>query len=645
MSALLILSLVLNLIRRNSLNDIAINDGVPPANRSALNNGIDVITAVTQVRERLNDLNQVKVHLVDDVDTAFEMMRWLSLQETIAVDTETTGLDTHKDKVRLVQIGSRLEGWAIPWERWNGVFHDIIRRFRGIYIAHNAKFDVAMLDAAGACLPRDRIVDTRIMHHILYPTRSSALKSIATRLVDPRAAHAQKKLDEAISSRGGWTWADVPIDFEPYWSYGALDTVLTHRILDILGEEIYQQDAMKAFEIENTVQWSILKMEQRGVHIDVSYAKKYQQEFNDYCTHVEKWCRDEYGISPGSNKDVIRILNDEGVDFTKTTKGGSLSLDKEVLEGIEHPLAQAVLQRRQLQKLASTYLRHYIEEIDENNCIHPTINQLGTRTSRMSMQQPNFQNLPRRSESNKFAQIIRNCVNSRYDDGALFMCDFDQIEMRAIAHLSKDQGLINAFNGPDDFFITLARSIYNDNTITDKKDPRRQVTKNAGYAKIYGAGIPKFALTAGIPEQQARFVMQTFDKLFSKVPAFQKRIQHEAMRTRNETGDMGFVQCPLTGRIHHADIGKEYALVNYVTQGFAAQLFKMKIIELDYAGLDEFMILPVHDEIILDVPCNEQSNVVTTLNDIMNDDTIISVPVTAGISYGKRWGEKEDYVT
>ena len=92
------------------MNDVAINDGVPPANRWALNNGIDVITAVTQVRERLNDLNQVKVHFVDDIDTAFEMMRWLSLQETIAVDTETTGLDTHKDKVRLVQIGSRLEG-------------------------------------------------------------------------------------------------------------------------------------------------------------------------------------------------------------------------------------------------------------------------------------------------------------------------------------------------------------------------------------------------------------------------------------------------------------------------------------------------------------------------------------------------------
>jgi DNA polymerase I len=115
------------------------------------------------------------------------------------------------------------------------------------------------------------------------------------------------------------------------------------------------------------------------------------------------------------------------------------------------------------------------------------------------------------------------------------------------------------------------------------------------------------------------------------------------MRTRKETGDLGFITCPLTGRVHAADHGKEYALVNYVTQGFAAQLFKMKIIELDNAGLGNFMTIPVHDEIMLDVPKENEMEVVEALKDIMNDDQIISVPVTAGIAHGARWGEKEDY--
>lgn len=591
----------------------------------------------------MSDISNVKVHLVDSVDRAFEMMRWLSNKKTIGVDTETTGLDTQRDTVRLVQIGSSNNGWAIPWDQWNGVFSEVVRRFDGHFIMHNAKFDYSMLKRMGVEVPTHRIRDTRIMHHILDPVKSTALKNIASRLVDPRAANPQKELDEALGKKGGWTWATIPIDFTPYWSYGALDTVLTHRIYDVLWPRI-EAEAPKAFEIENDVQWIIQRMEDYGVFIDHDYAVKYEQRFIEYCANVDDWCMNEYGIKPGSNKDVVHILQADGVDFVKATARGAIALDKEVLAGIDHPLAEAILNRRQLQKLASTYLKHYIHEVDENNLIHPSINTLGARTSRMSMSNPNFQNLPRKSEKNKSAEIIRNCVTTRYgNDGLLLMCDFDQIEMRGMAHLAEDQGLINAFNGSDDFFVTLARSIYRDDSIV-KSDPRRQITKNAGYAKIYGAGISKFAATAGVSEQQAREVMTGFDTLFPNVPRFQKRIQNEAMQRRQETDDCGYVKCSLTGRYHMADVGKEYALVNYLTQGMAAQLFKIKLVELSNAGLDSFMMLPVHDEIILDVPKNEENNVVTVLNDIMNDKDLLSVPVTAGISSGIRWGEKQDYV-
>jgi len=98
----------------------------------------------------------------------------------------------------------------------------------------------------------------------------------------------------------------------------------------------------------------------------------------------------------------------------------------------------------------------------------------------------------------------------------------------------------------------------------------------------------------------------------------------------------------LTGRRHVADPGREYALVNYMIQGTAAEIFKTKLLELAAAGLDEYMILPVHDEIILDVPRDVQDSVVKTIRDIMNDDTIISVPITAGVASGERWGEKVD---
>jgi DNA polymerase-1 len=221
--------------------------------------------------------------------------------------------------------------------------------------------------------------------------------------------------------------------------------------------------------------------------------------------------------------------------------------------------------------------------------------------------------------------------------------DFDQIEMRGLAHMSQDEGLKNAFLSEDDFFINLAREVFRDPSIQSKKDPRRQVVKNVGYGKIYGAGIKKLALTARISEEQAAAAMHAFDDSFPGVRAFQNRVQRTAVERKAAEG-VGYVRSPLTQRRHPSDDGKEYALVNYLVQGLAAEMFKMKILELDAAGLDEFMVLPVHDEIIMDVPNTDLSEVINTLQGIMNDNQLLSVPVTAGIATGKRWGSKQDYV-
>jgi DNA polymerase-1 len=225
----------------------------------------------------------------------------------------------------------------------------------------------------------------------------------------------------------------------------------------------------------------------------------------------------------------------------------------------------------------------------------------------------------------------------------MVFCDFDQIEMRGLAHMSQDEGLRNAFISPDDFFIVLARSVFNDPSISSKKDPRRQVVKNVGYGKIYGAGIAKLALTARISEEQAAAAMHAFDASFPGVRAFQNRVQRTALERKKAEG-VGYVRSPLTHRRHPSDDGKEYALVNYLVQGLAAEMFKMKLIELSNAGLDKFMILPVHDEVIIDVPRDDIPDVIATLKDVMNDDKLLSIPLTAGIAVGERWGSKTDWV-
>jgi DNA polymerase-1 len=573
-------------------------------------------------------------------------MRWLGERrpdEVLGVDIETTGLKQRHDRVRLVQVGDEMTGWSIPWEDWGGVVREVVRKWDGWWVGHNfVSFDWRFLDRVGVSLPRDRLHDTRPMAHILEPTYSTALKTLASRYVDARAASMQDELDNAIGKSGGWTWATVPIDFQPYWSYGALDPILTKRLFMHHQDAVKRDGSWRGYEVELGASWVTQRMEENGAHVDRAYAAEYLKKYEKYCVDTARWVKDTYGISAGSNQAIIGVLLREGFEFTKRTKGGAASLDAEVLADIDHPLATAVLSRRKLQKISSTNLSHIVAEADADDLMHPSINPLGARTSRMSMAQPNLQNLPRASESNPAATTVRNCYTTRYGgDGRLVFCDFDQIEMRGLAHMSQDQGLRDAFLSPNDFFIELARSVFNDQTISSKKDPRRQVVKNVGYGKIYGAGITKLALTAHISEEQAAAAMHAFDASFPGVRAFQNRVQRTALERKTAEG-VGYVRSPLTHRRHPSDDGKEYALVNYLVQGLAAEMFKMKLIELENAGLGNRMILAVHDEVILDVPNDEYEDVITTLRDIMNDDKMLSVPVTAGLAYGERWGKKTD---
>lgn len=596
-------------------------------------------------------LDDVRLNLVDTIDEAYAFRRWLDQRrplDALAVDLETSGLDRWRDRVRLCQIGDGQTGWAIPWERWNGVARDAFRLWEGDWITHNGPcFDLVFLRREGVDVPQHKVHDTMVRSAVNEPHMSKALKSQCARHVDAAAAGLQEVLKGTT-----WGWDDVPIDYGPYWQYGALDPVLTYN-LEAYHRPITEAEAPRAYELELAVQFVTQRMEEYGTHVDRRGSRDAHDRFTEFCVQVETWCQENYGVKPGSNAAVIRVLQEAGYSFTKATASGAVSLDSEVLEGIEHPLAVQVLRRRQLQKLASTYLHHYITRADENDLLHPSINTLGARTSRMSMSDPNLQNLPVRG-GNPGIKVVRNMMTSRYvawdlpDDvwdpfthGSLVMCDFSQIEMRLLAHFAREQAMIDAFRGEEDFFVTLARQIFQDDSIT-KKDQRRQITKNSGYAKIYGAGVRKFAQTAGIPENQAREFLARFDALYPGVRRFQNDVLNAAMNRQAEEG-VAYARSPFTNRRFVADHRKEYALTNYLIQGSAAEILKRKLLELDAAGLGAWMFAPVHDEVLLDVPGEHVRDVVRTLQKIMNDDELLSVPIQAEVSYGRRWGTKLDW--
>lgn len=579
-------------------------------------------------------LDHVELYLVESFADAKDFNDWFvtgPMQHGhLAVDTETTGLSRFTDKVRLVQVGDMNAGWAMQWDRWSGLFVDAMTRYTGDITMFNAIFDYSMIKNMGVTLDHTRIRDVMIRLKMMEPHKRNGLKPAASRWVDPRAGAAQKELDEAIQRLG---WDGVPIDFPPYWQYGALDPVLT-VILDMKTREQVSELFEHGYDVENSVLWVLNRMMERGIPVDVEYAREQREKITAYSQSSGQWIRDTYGVSAGSNQAVVERLMDFGYEFSKQTQTGLWALDKEVLEEIDHPLAQTVLKRRQLDKIGSTYLDHYINE-NRDGRVHPSINPMGARTGRMSVASPNFQNLPRVSEGNKAASVVRNCVVAG-EGNVLLFCDFSQIETRLLAHLSEDEGLISAFHQPEDFFVTLARRVFQDPTI-GKKDPRRNVIKTFVYATIYGAGVEKQAKTTGLPLQEMQNVADAIHREFPGIKRFQNFVQQVARQNG------GTYVCPMSGRIHVADPGKEYALVNYLIQGMAAFFFKKKLLELDAAGLGEYMILPVHDEIILELPVAQAEWACEILQQVMNDVNTFRVPVAAEVSYGYRWGEKHGW--
>jgi DNA polymerase I len=593
-------------------------------------------------------LEHVKLHYIESFDDVQDYIEWFSnlpADAPIAVDTETTGFKWHGDDyVRMVQVGDLEHGWAMRWDRFSGLFIDTIKKHGDAPIdLMNAKFDYAFLRKAGVELPKSQIQDVGIMSYVLEPHMSRALKPQAKRHVDPRAGALQWQLDEAIGSRSDWSWATIPCDFELYWSYAALDTVLTAHVRSH-HLPLVQARSPRAYEIENAFQWVALKAETYGVQVDSAYAEEHYKKFTAYCDQAEKWCKDEYGVSPGSNQAVVAKLVELGYDedayFPKHTAKGAIALDAGVLEVIDHPLARAVLQRRQLQKIASTYLRFYVERADGDNIIHPSINTVGALTGRMSMSEPNLQNLPVRG-TNPGIKIVRNCIVAR-PGHTLIMVDFDQVEMRGLAIDSGDAGLIAAFQSDEDFFVSVARQVYDDPALV-KSDPRRQPVKNGMYARIYGAGLVKQAATAGVSVDQMRYVSQSLNAKFPGIETYARGVIDQAIRNGRDENSLAFTTCSLTGQRHYAERGKEYALVNYKIQGWAAKLLKLKALELDAAGLGEYIIAFVHDEIIFDVPDELVRDAIHTIQKIMNDDTMFPVAISSSVSTGQRWGEKREW--
>lgn len=601
-------------------------------------------------------LSNVNLHLVETYDDVTACLYWLAHTTTsrLGFDTEGTGLSPETDTVRLVQFGDRFEGWAIELDRWYGLVEEVVSRWvrgGGRFVAHNAPYDIAMLRKHGIIIPVHLVDDTMPLAHIADPTVSIGLKPQSARHVDAKAASMQSQLDELMHS-AGWTWATIPVTptgpARIYWTYGALDPVLTVHLWDHHAATLKQ--APRAYDLELAIGWLAEKMERKGALVDREYASAQSVELVAMYEDMTKQGRSQFGVELGSNESVVKALLADNVPLWKRTETG-WSLDKFALEGLDHPLVKLFQRRKYVEKLNSTYLRRFLEYSEFDGRLHPNINTLGFEesqsgssefgvvTSRMSMSRPNLQQLTRVGDD-PLSRIARNCIVAA-PGHTLLTFDFDQVEQRLLAHLSGDSGLAEALTGDEDFFVALTRRIYKDDSIV-KGDPRRNIIKTHTYATNYGAGLDKLATTLKLPLGEVEQIDADVRAAYPRVAEFKQAVQRVVAQRLREEGT-AYVVSPLTGRhFRTRENDKLYRLVNSLIQGMAAEIMKMKLLETEAAGLGDYLELVVHDEEILEVPDNELSDAAATLKDIMNDDTLLSIPLTSGGATAKRWADKTD---
>ena len=572
-------------------------------------------------------LPDASLNLVETFDEAESFMRWLGERRAVlAIDTETGGLDWWKDPLRLVQFGDTHTGWAVPWHLWAGLAVDALRLYTGPVVFHNAKFDLHFLRQNGVRIARDKVHDTQTMAHLVDPGNRIGLKDVSCRLVDPEAASGQSELKKAMSVNK-WTWATVPHDLPAFWVYAALDTVLTAHLYEQLRPQVVTT-YNELYEVEMAAMHVIAEMEVRGARIDLEYCELKLAELEHYSGAIRQWCEDTYGFGPGSNKQVAAQLQRDGIVLTKTTDSGAWSVDEAVLkEHSDHPLAARVLEVRHSDKLAHTYFENFLANHDDG-VLHPSVKMQGTRTGRMAIGNGLHQ-LPR-------SRFLRDTFIPRTGN-ELLTADYDQIEARLCAHFSRDPGLIAAFEEEGDFFANLGKQMYNDPSFT-KADPRRPVVKNGTYAKIYCSGVQTFADTIGVPFAEAATFLALYDATFPGVKRLQREIDTVAL-ARYQNEGTAYVTTQLGRREPVEDPKWSYKLVNYLIQGTAADILKTKIVELDAAGACEYLILPVHDEVVFDVPAAEAQDLMHLVTEVMADDSY-AVPLTAGAEIIDRWGEK-----
>ena len=436
---------------------------------------------------------------------------------------------------------------------------------------------------------------------------------------------------------------------EDPWRRVASEAAAVALLAPVLEEDIDRQGLRHLLEeVELPLASVLARMEARGVRLDVPYLEEMGESVRDRMAtlkaEVFRHAGQEFNLN--SPPQLREILYDQlGLQPGKRTPKGELSTDASVLEKLRdaHPIVDALLSWRELDKLNSTYLEALPRLVDpKDGRLHTSFNQTVAATGRLSSSNPNLQNIPVRSE---LGRQIRRAFIPGADDQVLLVADYSQIELRILAHLSGDTGLREAFDSGLDIHAATAATVFDLPPEHVDAEMRRRA-KAVNYGLAYGMNAWGLATRLGITADEAQ---EFIDAYFEGFPAIKEYLHHQVDRATVE----GFTET-LLGRRRYIpelqaanprirDLGRRQAL-NAPIQGSASDVFKVGMIAVDRAlrerpDLDCHMLLTVHDELVFEVAKDRAEEAVDMIRDRMEHAVELDVDLRADVGLGANWSE------
>ncbi len=592
-----------------------------------------------------------------------------SIQDEIAFDIESTSrnplaadlvgiaLCREKGHALYIPVSHSYPGAPVQMKK-----EELLEILRAIFedekiakIGHNLKYDMMVLRQDGIQV-KGLLYDTMIASYLLNPNKPNhSLEEVGLE----HLSYRKKTFIEVLKKRS--FFSEVPI--EEAASYACDDASLSFELKEVLFRKLRENDLENLYlNIEMPLVYVLADMEMEGISIDSSklegISKELEREIDSLKRRIYFLAGEEFNIN--SPKQLSRVLFHRlGFQPGKKTKTG-FSTEMGVLEELaeSHELPQEILNYRSLSKLKTTYIDVLPTLINpKTGRVHTSFNQTVAATGRLSSSNPNLQNIPIRGE---WGRRIRETfiaevgiesestrshrTDSQREGNLLLSADYSQVELRILAHLSNDEGLIEAFRNNLDIHARTASEIFG--ITIDKITPDiRRIAKTVNFGVIYGISPFGLSEALSISRDEAKKYIEQY---FNRHPGVKNYIEKILEEARNK----GYVSTLFGRRRAIPEIKSknsnmrqqaERFAINSPIQGTAADIIKIAMINIwkkfKDRGLKTRMILQVHDELLFELPAQELETVKDIVKKEMEGVITLSVPVSVDINHGKNWAE------